>query len=112
MTNKTRVELVEQAAKNLNILPPGTTLSSEDATTIDGYVDAVLEDLSAREIVTIVDPDDIEPKYFLHLAVCLADACKYEFMTAGTYDVLTSEARLRHIERSGPSYEVAKGTYY
>lgn len=111
MANKTRVELVELAAKKLGILPPGTSLSSEDSTAIDSYVDPVLEDLSSREIVTIADDDDIEPRYFLYLATILADACKEEY-GGGTFDVDRAEAKLRHIERSGPSYETAKATYF
>jgi hypothetical protein len=112
MANKSRVDLVEQAAKNLNILPPGTTLAAEDSTTIDGYVDGVLEELSGREIVTIPDPDDIEPRHFYALAICLADACKYEFAAGMAFDVATAEAKLRHMERSGPSYETMQGTYF
>ena len=111
MTTKTQRELVDQALANLGVLTPGQTATADDVATVDAYVGPLIEDLSVREIVTIQDTEEIEERYFLHLAVLLADACKYEF-GGGAFDVVTAEQRLRRMGRAGPTYEVQTTEYF
>jgi hypothetical protein len=111
MAFKTRRQLVDQAAANLGVLTPGQVLSAEDSSTIDGYVTDVLADLEQREIYRVEDEDEIEVSAFQHIAVMVADAAKYEF-GGGAFDTDAAERKLRHMVRSGPTYEVMKVTYY
>lgn len=78
-TFKTRSQLKERAAKNLAIIEPGETLSTEDNETFDGLVDPLIAQLAADQIVYISDADEIELEYFLPLARLLANIAGPDF---------------------------------
>lgn len=110
MATKTRRDLIDQAARNLGVLPPGVTLSDEEATSIGAYVDPLMNELEQTDIA-FVDADEIEEGLFLSLAVLLADACKYEY-GGGEFAVEEARKKLRKIGRSRPTYETVKTLYY
>jgi hypothetical protein len=108
---KNRRELVDQALAFLGVLVPGNAPSDEDVSTVDGYVDAVVDGLESREIISIDDSDAVEPRYFLELATCLAAAASPEFGGAAL-DVETAEQRLRQMARTGPTYSRMQAEYF
>lgn len=107
---KTRRELVLQALANLFVTTAGQAPSDDDFAGCDAYVDGVLAQLEQREIIRIDNPDSIPVAYFHPLAVCLADAAKDEF-GGPPVEVEKAEAKLRHMVRTGPTYEPLKTDY-
>jgi F420-0:gamma-glutamyl ligase len=78
-TLKTRTDLVHRALKNLGVLPQGQTPSAEEYNSVNALVDAMLEDLTDRDIIYIADADVIEERYFLALGNILAGHAAAEF---------------------------------
>lgn len=74
-----REDLVHEALKNLGYLPEGVTPNAEEYAMVDDRVDGVLEELQAREIVYVIDPDQIKDEHLGPLGHILADACKSRF---------------------------------
>lgn len=88
MTDKTRAELVNRALAKLLVLGAGQSADAEDQELVDGVVESVLEDLSARQIISIADPDAIPVAPFEWLATCLAQAVATDFGRAIDYQSL------------------------
>lgn len=80
---KTRRQLCDQALSNLGVLATGQTPEQEDIDKIDGHIDPMLATLSAREIIYVAEPEEIDLAVFLPLADCLANAAKSGFGLAG-----------------------------
>jgi hypothetical protein len=57
----------------------GQSPDAEDVAFVSSRIDALLEELSARNIVTVSDADDINPGIFMPLAELLADYCAPKF---------------------------------
>lgn len=110
-STRTRRELVDQALSVLGVLTPGNAPSAEDVAAVDDHLDGLLDQLDAREIVSGIDPDEIEPRFFYPLAVCLAEEAREEF-GAAAIDVTDAENKLRQMNRSGPTYEPLKVDYF
>lgn len=113
MTDKTRQELIYLALSELGKLEEGEVPSDTSYNTVDGYVDPLIEQLSADGIVYISDPDAIEPKYFLALGWLLANACAARF--GGSPDEAQKamhERTLRRLTSAKPSGEVLKAEYF
>lgn len=111
MATKTRRELVDQALKDLGVLPAGHTPSAEDVETVDGYVDTVLEQLSEDSVVYVQDDEAIEASIFLPLAKCLADACRDEFGVPA-FDVEGAKTKLRRLTASKTTRQPVKSEYF
>ncbi len=107
----TRRDLVDQALRNLGVLPASATPSAADVATVDAKVDAIVDELSTLDIVTISDIEEIEPRYFFSLAVCLADVCKNEF-GGSQVDRAAAEMQLRRLNYVGPDYSVKSVDYF
>lgn len=104
---KTRSQLKERAAKDLGIIEPGETLSSEDDETFDGLVDPLIAQLSADEIIYIQDDEAIEVAYFLPLARLLANIAGPDFGSPINEEAKRSdEATLRRMASTRPTYAV------
>lgn len=106
----TRRNLVDQALRDLGVLPANATPSSADVATVDAKVDGVIRRLERVDLVSIPDDDDIDESIFHPVAIFLADACKSEF-GASQVDVAGAEATLRKIVRVGPDYSVLRGEF-
>lgn len=112
-TFKTRSQLKERAAKNLGIIEPGETLSTEDAETFDGLIDPLVAQLHADDIVYIQNTEEIELEFFLPLARLLANIAGPDFGSAiNEAAKLTDEAELKRITSTRPTYEAQQGNYY
>lgn len=116
---KTRNDLVNQALRNLGILAAGQTADTEDFEAVDDHVDGTLAQLAVRDIVTIVDDDDIPIEWMEALSVVLADAAAIEFGQAGIptspekpNPVGDAEALLREMNRGRPTGEPQRGEYF
>lgn len=110
---KTRSQLKERAAKDLGIIEPGETLSSEDDDTFDGLVDPLIAQLSADNIVYIQDDDAIEVEYFLPLARLLANIAGPDFGSPINEQAKAQDERtLRRLSAARPSYERSQGEYF
>lgn len=110
---KTRSQLKERAAKNLAIIEPGETLSTEDDETFDGLIDPLIAQLAVDEIVHISNSEEIELEYFLPLARLLANIAGPDFGSPINEPAkLKDEAELKRITSTRPTYEVQKGNYY
>jgi hypothetical protein len=107
----TRRDLVDQALRDLGVLPANATPSAADVATVDAKVDGVIRRLERLEIVSIPDDDDIDPEVFHPVALFVADAAKSEFGGA-QIDVASAEALLRRITRVGPDYSVQDGQFF
>lgn len=110
---KTRTELVNRAAKKLQIVASGQSLESEDFDSIDDVVDSTLADLSARHVITIGDDEEIPIEVFEFLADCLA------YMVAPDFGIprdeqkrLIAEDALKTAVATRPTYEVMVGEYF
>lgn len=104
---KTRSQLKERAAKDLGIIEPGETLSTEDGDTFDGLIDPLIAQLSADDIITIQDDEAIEVEYFLPLARLLANIAGPDFGSPINEEAKRAdEAVLKRMAATRPSYAV------
>src|SRR5687767_8519474 len=104
-TFKTRTQLKERAAKDLGIIEPGETLSTEDDETFDGLVDPLIAQLAADGIVYIADTEEIELEYFLPLARLLANIAGPDFGSPINEPAkMQDENTLRRMSSSRPTY--------
>ena len=110
---KTRTQLKERAAKDLGIIEPGETLSSEDEETFDGLVDPLVAQLAADQIVYIQDTEVIENEYFLPLARLLANIAGPDFGSPINEEAKAQdEQTLRRLSSRRPSYAPAQAEYF
>lgn len=115
---KTRNDLINRAAQRLGVLGAGQSLSAEDAQIIGDQIEPVIEELSARRVVYIPDPDEIEDAYFNGLADCLAAAVAQDFALAGdalataTARASEAERKFRIIQFAGPIDRPVKTEYF
>jgi hypothetical protein len=119
MATKTRAELGVKALGNLGIVESGQPPSSEDAETVNGYVDGLIDGLSARGIVSITDDNAIPAEFFLPLAVLLADVAANDFGLPGVpatqsnpNPVSKAEYDIRLMTRSQPTGEPQTTEYF
>lgn len=111
--SKTRSQLIERAAKDLGIIEPGETLSTEDRETFDGLVDPLIAQLSAESIVTIQDDEAIENEYFLPLARLLANIAGPDFGSPiNEVAKMQDEKILRKLSTAAASSETLKAKYF
>lgn len=110
---KTRTQLKERAAKDLGIIEPGETLSTEDNETFDGLVDPLVAQLAADGIAYISDTEAIDLELFLPLARLLANIAGPDFGSPINEDAKTKdEQTLRRITSAVPTYQAQIGEYF
>lgn len=97
MTTYTRLMLVDEALATLfSDGGTGQSPDPEDVEFVDSRVDALLGELSARDIVTVPDPEDINEAIFMPLAELLADYCAPKFGQQRNKDMrLDAEDRIQ-----------------
>lgn len=103
--SKTRAEIQRKVIAILVGGDVGTTVSDEDATTIDGYIDAEVSELNGDGTIYIADPDDLDDALFLTFCKLVANGAAEEF--GGKSDEKAAQAfrnRLRAISRETPGY--------
>jgi hypothetical protein len=110
---RTRLELVNEALGVLLNLPAGATFSDEDITTVDGYIDPMLAELAADEVVYLAEPDEIPAEWFLSLQGLLASRAGPRY--GGARDLEGEERHkntLRRLTANKATYEVQRAEYY
>jgi hypothetical protein len=76
---KTRADLVYKTLRNLGVLPQGQAASAEEYNQVNALVEPMIEDLAARDIITIASTAIFEDRYFLALAHVLAGHAQSDF---------------------------------
>lgn len=110
--SKTRLQLINQAAKRLGVLASGQTLASDDYDEINALWDPLIEELDARQVYTVQDADSIEDAAYLHLADLLAIKAAPNFgltaenLAAKGVSKAISEDELEVIEAGPPTKRV------
>lgn len=102
---KTRAEIQFKVIAILTGGDVGQVPSPEDATTIDGYIDAEVAELSTDGTIYIADPDDLPDELFTVFSKLVANAAADEF--GGKSDENAAQLlrnRLRVIVRPTPGY--------
>lgn len=107
---QTRTDLVHKALKNLGVLPQGQAPSAEEYNQVDALVEPMIEELAARDIITLASTAVFEDKYFLALAHVLAGHSLSEFGMqndpALTARAVKGEVDLQTMFATRPTYNV------
>lgn len=112
-TSKTLQELETEAFAILTGMDPNSSPAAEDLAVIETYVDPLLEQLAADEIVYIADRDEIPNTMFLPVARLLANICGPRFGSPMNQEAKTAdENALRRIVASKPTGEPMEGHYF
>jgi hypothetical protein len=77
--SKTRAEIQKKALDILVGGDVGASMSDEDATTLDGYIDSVVSELNADGTTYIGDADDLDDALFIPFSKLVANAAAEEF---------------------------------
>lgn len=113
MTEKTRNDLINRAAKLLALIEPGESPASEDYDSLDGLIDPLVEQLAADQIHYVGDPDAIDAAIFEPLARLLANMAGPDFGSPINEDARRrDEQTLRRMGSARPTYEVMKVDYF
>jgi len=102
---KTRVEIQAKALAILVGGDVGTTMSDEDATTLDGYIDSVVDEINADGVTYISDPDNLDDSLFITFCKMIANAAAEEFgAKSDEKAALQMRNRLRTLTAQTPGY--------
>jgi hypothetical protein len=101
---KTRDELVAEALTELFADGgSGQSPDAEDRDAVDRKVDGLIEELAARNIVTVSDDEQIPPEWFGPLVELLANECAPRFGRPKSAALREdAEARLKVMTRGSP----------
>jgi hypothetical protein len=83
----------------------GASVSAEDATDLDGYIDSVVAELNSDGTIYIDDPNELDDALFITFCKLVANAAADEF--AGTSDETKAQLlrnRLRVLVRQTPGF--------
>lgn len=112
-TVKTRVQLIQRAARKLALTESGEAPSTEDYDTFDGLVDPLIAQLSADGIYYVDDDDAIDVAIFEPLASLLANMAGPDFGSPVNDEAkIRDEKTLRRIGSTKPTYQVLKTVSY
>jgi hypothetical protein len=83
----------------------GDAPSDEDATTIDGYIDSVVDELNEDGVTYISDPDVLDDSLFVTFCKLVANAAAEEFGgQSNEQNALAWRNRIRVIKGQTPGY--------
>lgn len=103
--SKTRADIQKKALDILVGGDVGASMSDEDATALDGYIDSVVSEINEDGTTYISDPDDLDDSLFLTFSKLVANAAAEEF--GGRSDENLAQQmrnRIRVIKRQTPGY--------
>ena len=83
MTTRTKTQLIEAVLENLHAVGAGQTASAEDLDVVERRLAPAFELLSAKDIYTVHDEDEIDADAFLPLAAIVAAHCAKAFRITG-----------------------------
>ena len=103
--SKTRVQIQSKAIAILVGGDVGPNPSDEDATTIDGYIDSVVDEINQDGTTYISDPDELDDALFLTFCKLVANAAAEEFGAKSDENAAQQwRNRIRVIKRQTPGY--------
>lgn len=112
-TEKTRTELVREAAERLNIVGTEQVLEAAYAARIDINVDPMINQLAADSICNVANDQFIPAEWFDSLAGLLANQCAS--VGGKNFDPTIKdyyEGRLRRLTSSSPTFAVLEAEYF
>lgn len=111
--SKTRTEIQFKALSIIVGGDVGQGPSAEDADTLNGYIDSVVDELNADGTINIGDPNNLDDELFVTFCKLVANAAADEF--GGKSDE-TKAAQLRNrirvIARPTPGYGPIQSEYF
>jgi hypothetical protein len=111
--SKTRAEIQKKALDILVGGDVGASMSDEDATTLDGYIDSVVAEINADGTTYIGDPDTLEDELFLTFSKLVANAAAEEFGGASNEQLaLQMRNRIRVLTRQTPGYGPQEAEFF
>lgn len=106
-------DLISRTLFHLRATGVGQTDAAEDAEVVQNAIQGKLDELSKIGVMPTIDPDDFDDMYLNWLAICLANDLATGFgSTIDANAVAYAEKRLRMLNESAPSGNVATGLYY
>lgn len=120
-TYNTRRELILTCLDELKVTSYGTPPSAEEYDAVDTRLDGILGELSARNIVSVGNPDQIPSEILVPLGQVLArhlgtrfsvEAQELDKMFQQEAHPFSPESRLRSIRRSAPVGAPAQPDYF
>jgi hypothetical protein len=109
---KTLTDLKTEALGILTGLDPSQDPATEDLEAIGQYVDPLVAQLAADEIVYITEVEEIPNEYFLPIARLLANVAGPRFGSPMNEDARKiDEAALRRLTAGKPTYEPLRVDY-
>lgn len=103
--SKTRAQIQKKALDILVGGDVGASMSDEDATALDGYIDSVVAELSADGTAYIGDPDTLDDELFLPFSKLVANAAAEEFGGKSDEGLAQQQRnRIRVLTRQTPGY--------
>jgi hypothetical protein len=111
--SKTRTEIQFKALSILVGGDVGFSPSDEDATTIDGYIDAEVAEINADGTTYISDPDELDDELFTTFCKLVANAAAEEFGAKSDENAAQQfRNRIRVIKRQTPGYGPQQVEYF
>lgn len=111
--SKTRAQIQKKALDILVGGDVGSSMSDEDATALDGYIDSVVAELEADSTVYIGDPNDLDDALFIQFSKLVANAAAEEF--GGKSDEAAARVmrnRIKTITAQKPGYGPQQVDYF
>lgn len=111
--SKTRAQIQFKVLAILTGGDVGQIPSAEDATTIDGYIDSEVDELSSDGTAYIDDPDNLDDGLFTVFCKLVANAAADEFGGQSNEQLAQSyRNRLRVLTRQTPGYGPQQADYF
>jgi hypothetical protein len=111
--SKTRAEIQKKALDILVGGDVGSSMSDEDATALDGYIDSVVAEINADGTTYIGDPDSLDDELFLPFSKLVANAAAEEFGGQSNEQLAQQQRnRIRVLTRQTPGYGPARVDYF
>jgi hypothetical protein len=111
--SKTRADIQKKALDILVGGNVGDSVSDEDATALDGYIDSEVAELNQDGTTYISDPDDLDDGLFVTFSKLVANAAAEEF--GGVSNEQTAQLlrnRIRVLTRQTPGYGPQQVDYF
>lgn len=103
--SKTRADIQKKALDILVGGDVGSSMSDEDATALDGYIDSEVAELNQDGTTYIGDPDDLDDSLFVTFSKLVANAAAEEFGGQSNEQMAQQlRNRIRVLTRQTPGY--------
>jgi hypothetical protein len=111
--SKTRADIQKKALDILVGGDVGSSMSDEDATALDGYIDSVVAEINADGTTYIGDPDDLDDSLFVNFSKLVANAAAEEFGGQSNEQIAQQlRNRIRVLTRQTPGYGPQQVDYF